>query len=210
MNRAATVPRARCCRRESGRAPTRTDRAAAARAVRADPPPWLSLTNVGYMPEKPVCEVNRIDVAVPNEENLPVIGGELGIALGINSLSEPLCRSRREVVDVEVAVELDHGVATVVRALARSEPWSRRVDLLDGNPLRLNARDGANTELLRRLTPVGAWLEPREVDPLAVRAPVDVAGLSAVELRATHDVLYREVECGRLLRRQGARDGEEQ
>src|SRR6185503_21362309 len=70
---------------------------------------------------------------------------------------------------------------------------------LNGNPLRLRSRYGANAKLLGGLTPISAGLEPGEVDPLAVGAPPDIGGLATVQLRPSHDVPDREVERLRCL-----------
>ena len=95
---------------------------------------------------------------------------------------------------MEITIEFDHSVASAVRAIAGSESSTCRIGLPDRNALGPGAGNRADAELFRSLTPVGARLEPGEIDPLAVGAPVDVAGLSAVQLRPAHDVLDGEVE----------------
>ena len=76
---------------------------------------------------------------------------------------------------------------------------------------RVRAVPGARPERVsvRCLTPVRARLEPGEVDPPAVGAPVDVVGLSAVQLGPAHDVLDGEVEWPGLLRGE-RKSGEQQ
>ena len=114
--------------------------------------------------------------------------------LGLYGLSEAPGRAGGEIVEVYVAVEFHDGVPAVVGALTRREAISTRIDLLEGHSFRLGTGIGANAELFGRFAPIGARLEPGEVDPPAVGAPVDVVGLSAVKLRPTHDVLDGEIE----------------
>jgi len=159
-----------------------------------------ALPDVGHLTQEARRYIHRIDVVVANEENLPVVGRELRVVLCFHSLGEASDCAGGEIVDVDVAVELDNGVPAVVRALGRRESIAGRVRLLNRYPLGLCARHRAHAELLRRLTPVGARLEPGEVDPLAVRAPVDVVRMPAIQLRPAHDVLDGEVEWPGLLR----------
>src|ERR1700693_1725003 len=88
----------------------------------------------------------------------------------------------------------------VVGSLAGRESITGRVGLLNRDSFRLGPRGSANPKLFRGLTPVGARLEPGEIDPLAVGAPVDVVGLPAIELRTAHDIFHGEVEWPRSLR----------
>src|SRR6202162_6386176 len=122
------------------------------------------------------------------------------IGLWFDRLCESSGRAGGEIVDIQIAVESDFGIAIVVGELALSKSKPRRVGLLNRDSLGLCTGSRADAKLFRRLTPIGARLEPGEVDPLAVGAPVDIGGLPAVELGAAHDVLDGEVEWPGLLR----------
>jgi hypothetical protein len=125
--------------------------------------------------------------------------------LDLNGLSDAPGRAGGEIVEVDVSVEFRDGVPAVVRTLTRRKTISARIDLPEGHSFGLGTGDSANAELFGRLAPVGARLEPGEVDPPAVGTPTDVVGLSAVKLWPTHDVLDGEVERLGSLRRDRGR-----
>src|SRR5688500_15683758 len=101
---------------------------------------------------------------------------------------------------------LDGHVSAVSRSVATRHQCSNRVELRGRDALRLRSSHRTNAVALHLLTPVGARLEPVEVDPPRVSAPSHVRRRPAVELRPSHDVLDGKVETGRSLGVDGRRD----